>query len=55
MNGANAGITKEFNLHYQDKAGEPLRITKDLWIFGILNAIPFIAGGILYVFKSTYF
>ena len=47
MNGANIGIRAEFDLRDQAMNGNP-RITKDLWIFGLMNAIPFIAGGILY-------
>jgi hypothetical protein len=45
MNGANLGITSEFNLHYKLENGR--RNTGDLWLFGILNAIPFLAGGLL--------
>ncbi|EHK97039.1 putative Myo-inositol transporter 2 [Glarea lozoyensis 74030] len=44
MNGANIGIRAEFGLHDQVENGVP-RVTKDLWIFGLMNAIPFIAGG----------
>lgn len=45
MNGANIGITKEFDLHHD--IGDPQRNTADLWLFGVLNAIPFLAGGLL--------
>jgi len=48
MNGANIGITAEFNLFKNDP-----RNTGDLWLFGVLNAIPFLAGGLLYVPKPT--
>jgi hypothetical protein len=34
MNGANLGLSQEFNLSNQ-------------WLFGLLNAIPFLAGGLL--------
>jgi hypothetical protein len=36
MNGANVGLKKEFN-----------RLENDQWMFGVLNAIPFLAGGLL--------
>jgi hypothetical protein len=36
MNGANVGLKKEFN-----------RLESDRWMFGVLNAIPFLAGGLL--------
>ncbi|EPE32227.1 MFS general substrate transporter [Glarea lozoyensis ATCC 20868] len=53
MNGANIGIRAEFGLHDQVENGVP-RVTKDLWIFGLMNAIPFIAGGIFAPFVSDF-
>jgi hypothetical protein len=35
MNGANLGLSQEFNL------------SNNQWLFGLLNAIPFLAGGLL--------
>lgn len=46
MEGANLGITDEFNLRYKGLENNQGN-TKDLWIFGVLNVIPFIAGGLL--------
>jgi hypothetical protein len=46
MNGANLGITEEFDLHYK-RLENGRRSTADLWVFGVLNAIPFLAGGVL--------
>jgi hypothetical protein len=49
INGANLGITDEFDLHYK---GNGQGSTRDMWVFGALNAIPFLAGGLLYVFSN---
>ena len=45
INGANIGMSDNFNLHY--RPSDDKRTTKDSWIFGVLTAAPFLAGGIL--------
>jgi hypothetical protein len=45
LNGANAGMSAAFVLHINNK--DPLRNTRDLWLFGLLNATPFLASGLL--------
>lgn len=53
MNGANLGITDEFGLRIQrPEAGQ--RSTRDLWVFGFLNAVPFLAGGVLSAFHRDF-
>lgn len=45
MNGANLGVAIDFNIHYEKT--DARRNTSDLWLIGLLNAIPFLAGGLL--------
>jgi len=45
INGANIGIPVYFGLHI--KPDDPDTNIKDLWVFGLLTAIPFFAGGLL--------
>ena len=45
INGANIGMPKDFGLHVGPH--DPERNAKDLWVFGTLIAIPFLAGGSL--------
>jgi len=39
INGANIGMTDRFNINRKTTGG--------LWMFGLLNAIPFLAGGVV--------
>jgi hypothetical protein len=45
INGSNIGMPIDFGIHY--RPDDPLRNTTDRWIFGILTAIPFLAGGLM--------
>ncbi|KAN0071903.1 Sugar transporter domain containing protein [Elaphomyces granulatus] len=45
INGASIGIDDEFNIH--NEPNDPQRTTPDIWLFGVLNAVPFLAGGVL--------
>jgi MFS family permease len=50
MNGANLGITDQF--HMNDANGKLLSDKE--WIFGVLNAMPFLAGGLLTPLVSDF-
>ena len=43
QNGATSGIVHKFNLQISSAA----TVNSDIWRFGILNSIPFFAGGII--------
>ncbi|OXV10921.1 hypothetical protein Egran_01318 [Elaphomyces granulatus] len=45
MNGASIGINDEFNIHTEPKNTQTT--TANVWLFGVLNAVPFLAGGVL--------
>jgi MFS family permease len=45
INGASIGINDEFNIHTEPNDHQ--RTIANVWLFGVLNAVPFLAGGVL--------
>jgi hypothetical protein len=51
--GANLHWPREFGLHVGPSTGDHISYSRDIWIFGLINAAPFLVSAWLVVFLMS--